>query len=234
MRIWWCFLHVTLIVSAMDAPLMMQPELRKYSCCPDKFGYRFIKMDDNIASRRLVYFCDFEETRVCDGEILSREVYNPVFKRLMFELSCRNTFEARESFEQLVERLRTGRIQINANYTKLSNKDLLHRLLAHLPACLDDDADNEIKILLGDEYIKLSFIGYLEMTCIHNCNSKVTVCFEGGRQYKFDDLEPSVNQAFSALKPFPSLTSLAAQALSAQDKQRALAVLPQDLHSLLH
>jgi hypothetical protein len=208
---------VTLVV-AMENPLEFCPVL-KYSCCPDDFGYCYIRMDGD---RKIVLHCDFQDTINLEDEHCQMEIRNRLFKCLLIELSYKNTPQAQQSFQSIIERLRTGRIRMSQDgdggFTRLTRKDFFHRLLAHLPGFMD-----------GDPIVFVSnwSVGLIFCPCIHRIESFGYRFTTSHEQYIFSN---QMSQQFESIKPFPSLMALASRVII---KNHITGSVPKELESLL-
>lgn len=218
MNFTWYLMMAVHCIAAMQNPVGVS-EVSKYSCCSHDFGYHPLGMD---GTRQIVYPCDLEETRSLEDEVCQMEIRNRLFKCLLVELSFKDTPQAKQSFESLIQRLRMGRIRMSeggdGGYTKLTRKDFFHRILAHLPGHIDTDP----YVFVRDWSVGLIFV-----PCIHRIESfgyKFTTEHE---QYIFSD---ELQQQFESIKPFPSLMALASRVII---EKRITGWVPQELQNLI-
>lgn len=219
----WFLLFFASFVFPMEQPAPSVSGAKKYSCCPQKFGYHSVQMDPDIEGRENIHLSDFEESKECSDEAKVR-IRNALFKRLMVDLSKSEDEHARESFAGLIERLQKGVIVMGEYYTHLTHKDICHRIFSHLPAHKDADCT---QLVLQSGIVQLYFISTNISGCIHQLN---TIMYE----YLTDEREilfgASLDQEFAAIKPFPSLSALAAKTLNDHHMH---ANVPQHLQHLL-
>lgn len=208
---------------AMEAHPSIPYEIKKYSCCPDDFGYQFKGMDPVVEDKELVYLCDFEQTRNSSDELFF-SLNNVLFKRLMLELSYSATPQARASYKQLIDRLLWGLIKMDSVDTSLSHKDMYHRILSHLPGCKSG--------MLTDILLRNHSIGLIFTPCIHHFTAipctyiadKETKIFGNLAQEEFEQ---------RIFRPVPSLLSLCVPVVKIHRNEQALTILPQELKLIL-
>lgn len=212
----------------MQNPAPELSQVRKYSCCPEKFGYHFVQMNGNQDGRENIHLTDFEETKACsdDERVVIRSC---LFKRLMVELSSMANVRAQESLKILINRLQTGEIAINAENAYLSHKDICHRFFSHLRGCKQGTFAS---IVLHGWLIQPFFLNVDDKpSCIHQFRS---IMYQYPAEQKEKLFGSVVEQEYMPLKPLLSLKALAAQAIAAKDKQNARESVPGELKHLLH
>lgn len=223
MKIIWYLMMAVTLVAAMETPAP-QLRTRKYACCPNNFGYYSLGMD--AQQREIVYPCDLEETRSLDDEAGKMEIRTRLFKCLLVELAFKQTLEAKQSFELLIQRLRTGRIKMSeegdGGYTTLTRKDFFHRMLAHLPGYIEIDPHI---------FVSQWSVGLVFVPCIHTIES---FGFKFTTEHEHNIFSDEMQQQFEAIKPFPSLMALAVRAIKQADRKKALELVPPELKSLFN
>lgn len=223
MKIIWHLMMAVTFVAAMEVPAT-QLRTRKYPCCPNDFGYYSLGMD--AQQREIVYPCDLEETRSLDDEAKTVEIRTRVFKCLLVELTFKQTLEAKQSFELLIQRLRTGRIKMSqegdGGYTTLTRKDFFHRMLTHLPGYIEVDPH----IFVSQWSVGLFFV-----PCIHTVDS---FGYRFTTEHEHAIFSDEMERQFQIIKPFPSLMALAVRAIKQADRKKALELVPPELKSLFN
>lgn len=230
-RFLWLFLPATLLISAMELPI--PSSVRKYACCPEKFGYHFMRMDDGLEGRESIHLGDFEETKAC-GDDECVVIRSCLFKRLIVELYSMANEHAQESFLRLLDRMRKGEIAIGPEHTHLSHKDMCHGFFSHLQGYKDGTLGSKASLitLALRGWLILPF--FLELddkpSCIHRFKS---IMYQYPAHQGDMLFGSALEQEFASLKPLPSLRALAAQAIAPKDKQNARKFMPEELKRLI-
>lgn len=219
MRFMRYFLLIFSVINPMENPA---PQLvRKYSCCPEKFGYRFIKMNDQVEGCEDIILADFEESKECSDDMPVR-IKSCLFKRLLIELKNNPTVQAQESRLRLIDRITTGRIVVGDEYTQLSQKDMSHRFFANFSGRRFQD---DITMTIQGQVVRPFFLE--GNFCIHEFKS-ILSSFEHEHQEMLFGEE--VSQKFKEVRPFPSLLALASRVIT---ENQITGSVPQDLQGLI-
>lgn len=223
------------VISAMENPVQA-PTIKKYLCCPNDFGYLgVLDAASSITERfepeeyKRIRLCTVETTENCDDVNYDVTLPGHFFVRLFLEAEKEETIVAQNCLEQLKEKIRKKKILYQSGMC-ITKKDLLHRLLPHVPARQGvSNWDGKRLWQIPTEFDRLT----LEIEpCIHKVAFMSAWVTANAEFHYFTD---------NTLKTFwmnvnssiPSLRALALEVVKKHRKQEALKILPQELKSLI-
>ena len=218
------FLFVVASLSCMDETKF---EHKKWLCCQEKFGGLMPLQEYNYLPS---YLCSATETAHCDDA----EYCVWVDPTLLMHMIMHNTNETdtatQERVQKVLHKIQQKKINLTPHDTKITQKDLVHRLLptiewnwgvCGLPGyyCL---CINQKAVLLAFE------------PCIHATETVRMNFFMEFHRVKFMDAS-SIKKEFYALlnSQIPSLVDLALPVVARHKRKAAMEVLPQELKERL-
>ncbi|CAN5193961.1 hypothetical protein BH09DEP1_BH09DEP1_5130 [soil metagenome] len=221
------FLLSFISTAAMDAP-PQRYVIKKYSCCPDNFGYAtFPNIPTFITNREAVRLTTFEETRQCDDTHYSVKIPTEFLARLLIEVSKDQTPHAIECVRQFRLRFFEGKIKQDGPFHFIALKDLAHRLLPYLACTVDtdlEDANNKNwKIAVNNSLVEVRFD-----PCVHKVISLEYLYATDIEEHLFG---VSTHQEFATLtqpKLVPTLLAICLNVIS-QNSRYDTSRLPQEL-----
>ena len=219
---WYLLLAVTW-VSAMQNSAVDQPTLKKYSCCPDGFGYLgFLHMYLRVAAKKNVRLTTYDETRQCDDKDYEVKITGHLFSRLFLVASKEDTEQAKSCLQILRQKLVLKKIIFKqTEYTCITKKDLLHRLLPHISVCHEESLNTRDRLwqftVSSTEGVILEFL-----PCIHRIK-EVSCWFSAQHETTPGEFWLQVSQNI------PSLSGLALQVVKLHHLDKARKVLPAEL-----
>jgi hypothetical protein len=136
---------------AMEQQLPIKPEIKKYLCCPDDFGYLgFLDAKPGLMEYRFepdelkkIKLCTSQDTKNCNDSDYKVNIRPYLFIRLLLEIAkviSEQPLEVQAAvcLQELRNKIWDGRIDIQKNIDeklsiiKVTQKDLVHRLLPHI------------------------------------------------------------------------------------------------------
>ncbi len=231
------FLLATTSVIGMDQNYKnaLQFEYKKYVCCPDKFGYleascivpEWVAVQSNGKPICYTYklLCPFNETESLDDSSYSFfSCTAKLFMRLVLEVAQRKTPEARKAVEELLQRVLNKKIDLDQR-VKITQKDLLHRMLSHLP--VRHFSSNTY--IYGTHKEELTMLFDLSRPCIHNMQDAQVSYWLVDEEYLLpQDIESDFKKLF---KPPLPLVDLASKVVAKHTKKEEWKNLPEELRA---
>ncbi len=206
--------------------------IRKYTCCPNEFGYLEVQNYDFIFLNKppiKTYMCGFDSADFND-ESYTVSCKSTDIKLLVSEVARIKTPQAGKSFKEIMDKVAAKKIILDQDEAWITHKDLVYRLISHL-----NISGKEFES--GRKFTYCSSHGFICFFCAEPCihaikKFKIEYLLAYAEKLSFVKEETELNYK-KLFKQVPSLVDLTLKCVASHKTEDECEFLPQELKERL-